>query len=102
MSDTVHNWDIEEMERLKGEIQKLHDVLSENKDLLVSEGFELLKDWQGRAGKTLLTVTASDAGTLETLVKNFGQLIENLDSIITKCYSPCEQEIKQKVSQLSF
>ena len=102
MSDIAHNWDIEEMERLKGEIQKLRDVLSENKDLLVSEGFELLHNWQGKAGQTLLTVTASDAGTLEKLTKNFEQLIEKLDSIITKCYEPCEQEIKQKVSQLLF
>lgn len=102
MSDTVHNWDIEEMERLKGEIQKLRDVLSENKDLLVSEGIDLLQDWQGKTGQTLLTVTASDAGTLETLTKGFEQLIEKLDNIIEKCYKACEQEILNKFLLLPF
>ncbi len=100
MSDTVHNWDIEVLEQMRSEMQKLCDVLKENREYITSEGFELLSGWQGRAGRKMLLVTASDADRLENIIERYSQLIEQLDSIITKCYTPCEADIIKITSQL--
>lgn len=100
MSDTVHNWDIDALRAIQSEIQRLGGVLAENKDLLVSEGFELLQDWQGRAGRKMLLVTAANAQTLDDLVKGFSELYERLDDVINKCYEPCENEIRANISKL--
>lgn len=100
MSDTVHNWDIDALRLIQSEIQKLVSILGENKDLLVSEGFELLQDWQGRAGRKMVLVTAAEAETLDSLVKGFSSLDERLGDVIGKCYEPCENEIRASVSNL--
>ena len=100
MSDTVHNWDIEALKQMQTEIQKIHDILSENRDLLVSEGFEILQDWHGKAGKKILFVTAANAGKVNNLIERYEQLNEQLGTIINQCYVPCEEEIVSKVSQL--
>lgn len=100
MADTVHMWDIEALTQLKGEMQKVHDILSQNRDLLASEGFEILQNWQGMAGKKAIFVTISNAEKIDELVTKYASHIEQLDSIINKCYVPCEEEIVSKVSQL--
>lgn len=100
MSDTVHNWDIEALNQMQTEIQKIHDILSENRDLLVSEGFEILQSWQGKAGKKILFVTTANAGKVNNLIERYEQLNEQLGTIINQCYVPCEEEIVSKVSQL--
>ena len=100
MSDTVHNWDIEALKHMQAEIQKIHDILSENRDLLVSEGFEILQSWQGKAGKKILFVTTANAGKVNNLIERYEQLNEQLGTIINQCYVPCEEEIVSKVSQL--
>lgn len=100
MSETVHNWDIEALQQMQTEIQKVHDILSENRDLLVSEGFEILQNWQGRAGKRILFVTAANAGKVDSLIKRYAQLNEQLGAIINQCYVPCEEEIRLKVMSL--
>lgn len=100
MSDTVHNWDIEALKQMQTEIQKIHDILSENRDLLVSEGFEILQNWQGKAGKKILFVTATNADKVNSLIEKYEQLNEQLGTIINQCYVPCEEEIVSKVSQL--
>ncbi len=100
MSETVHNWDIEALQQMQTEIQKVHDILSENRDLLVSEGFEILQNWQGRAGKKILFVTAANAGKVDNLIERYAQLNEQLGTIINQCYVPCEEEIRLKVMSL--
>ena len=100
MSDTVHNWEIEALKQMQTEIQKIHGVLSENRDLLVSEGFEILRDWHGKAGKKFLFVTAANAEKVNDLIERYSQLDEQLGTIINQCYVPCEEEIALKVSQL--
>lgn len=100
MSDTVHNWDIEALKQMQTEIKKIHGILSENRDLLVSEGFEILQDWHGKAGKKILFVTAANAGKVNNLMERYEHLDEQLSTIINQCYAPCEEEILSKVSQL--
>ncbi len=100
MSETVHNWDIEALQQMQTEIQKVHNILSENRDMLVSEGFEILQNWQGRAGKKILFVTAANAGKVDNLIERYAQLNEQLGTIINQCYVPCEEEIKLKISAL--
>lgn len=100
MSGTAYNWDIDALIQMGAEILKLRDVLKENKDLLASEGFELLKDWKGKAGTAIKLLTVSDAESLENLIKRLTQLSDRLGDIVTKCYEPCESEIKASVSKL--
>lgn len=100
MNDTVHNWDIEALKQIQTEMERIYGILSENRDLLVSEGFEILQNWHGKAGKKILFVTAANAGKLNNLIERYEQLDEQLGTIINQCYVPCEEEIKSKVSQL--
>lgn len=100
MAETVFNWDIQALTQLRGELQKLHDVLSDNKGLLTQEGFELMSSWRGKSGAKLMVVTAASAEELDKLVQKYGELIERLDKIISSCYEPCENEIISKVKQL--
>lgn len=100
MPETVYNWDIEAMERLRAEIGRLRDVLAENRDLLVSEGFELIGDWQGSAGRKMFMVTAASADRLDKLIENYSRLSEQLENVISKCCAPCENEIAAKVKKL--
>ncbi|MCM1060279.1 MAG: hypothetical protein NC452_08285 [Eubacterium sp.] len=100
MGETVHNWDIEALREMREEIQKVRNILAENRDLIVSEGFEILQNWQGKAGQKFLFVTAANAGKVDSLIKRYDQLNEQLGTVINQCYSPCEEEIMSKISQL--
>lgn len=100
MSETVHNWDTFELKRLQDEIRKLTGVLSENKELLTSERTELLSSWQGQSAQKIFLQTAASADSLDSLIKRFTELGDELDKVITKCYEPCESEIKAKVANL--
>lgn len=102
MAETVHNWDIQALTQMKEQMQKVHDILAENRDLLASEGFEILQNWQGMAGKKAMFVTAANAGKVDELVTKFDNLIEQLDTVINKCYIPCESEITNIISKLTY
>ena len=100
MAETVHNWDTDALKMIMTEIERIKETLSENEQLLESEGFSLMTEWQGRAGKKIMLKTISNAGGVEQLITGFSELKDQLGDIITKCYEPCEQELAQRASKL--
>ncbi len=100
MSGTVHNWDISELKQLYSEIQKLTSVLRENKELLTSERAELLSSWQGKSAQKIFLETAASTESLDSLINCFTELGEELNNVITKCYEPCESNIRSRAANL--
>ncbi|MGN0553931.1 MAG: hypothetical protein ACI4I1_11125 [Oscillospiraceae bacterium] len=100
MSETIHNWDIEALLQLKQKLQQAHDALSEEKEILTGISFSLLNDWQGKAGYRYFNVTAASAGEINEIINKYAELIQQLESIISQCYEPCENEIRQKIMKL--
>lgn len=100
MAENIHNWDIQTLDQMKTEIDNIIGILTENENLLESQGFELLGDWQGLAGRKIMLVTAANAGEISGLIKGYTSLRDELNDIITKCYEPCENEIKAKATKL--
>lgn len=100
MAENVYNWDIQILNQMRSEIDNIINILAENEKLLESQGFELLGDWQGKAGRKMLLVTAANAGDISELVKGYTALRDELNDIITKCYEPCESEITAKANKL--
>jgi cob(I)alamin adenosyltransferase len=100
MADTVHNWDIEVLSNLKGEMQKLRDTLSENREMLISKAFDIMVNMNGKAARKAVEVTATRADELDNIIDRYDELIKTLDNVIVRCYTPCEEEIKAKVRQL--
>lgn len=47
-----------------------------------------------------MLVTAANAGEISGLIKGYTSLRDELNDIITKCYEPCENEIKAKANKL--
>ena len=42
MAENIHNWDIQTLDQMKTEIDNIIGILTENENLLESQGFELL------------------------------------------------------------
>lgn len=99
MAETVHNWDIEALRQTAEQLDKLHGILSENKDILVNN-VHLLLDWQGAAGRKAFIATAANAQELDKLTEKYSELSQRLSDIIKNCYEPCEAEIMAKTAEL--
>lgn len=100
MSETIHRWDIDIISQMKNEISIICKSLEENRNLLVSEGFEILGDWHGMAGNKAVFVTAANAETLTNLISGYKEMEEYLDCMITKHYVPCEENVKSRTVML--
>lgn len=98
--EQVHNWDINTMRQMQSELNKLNDILKENKELLNSESFEITESLKGLAGAKVMFKTISTALALQKDIDKCESLSSYINDLITKCYEPCEQEITSKVSQL--
>lgn len=99
MAETVHNWDIEALRQTAEQLNKLHGILSENKDILVNN-VHLLLDWQGAAGRKAFIAIAANAQELDKLTERYSELSQRLSDIIKNCYEPCEAEIMAKTAEL--
>lgn len=98
--EQVHNWDINTMRQMQSELNKLNDILKENKDLLNSQSFELSDNLKGLAGMKIMFKTISTAAALQSDIEKCERLSNYINDVIAKCCEPCEQEITAKVSQL--
>lgn len=99
MAETVHNWDIEALRQTAEQLNKLHGILSENKDILVNN-VHLLLDWKGAAGRKAFIATAANAQELDKLTERYSELSQRLSDIIKNCYEPCEAEIMAKTAEM--
>lgn len=102
MSDTVHNWDIDTLKLMITEINRIIETLSGNITLLEQKGFELMTEWQGKAGKKIMLKTIANTGDIGALIKRYENLKNQLNDVVTKCYEPCEAELKSKASNLLY
>lgn len=101
MSSTIHNWNIEEMVIVLEKLKSTRDILQNEKPFLEVTASKIYHDWRGKAGLSAWMLTASDINKLETLIAEYNDLIEKLEIIINKCYSPCEDELRNMTAQLA-
>lgn len=100
MSDTIHNWNIEAMRQMGIQLKQAHDMLTEEKSIMSGISFELPEHFKGKAGEKFLNVTIEDAAELDVIIQEYEQLMQKLELLINTCYSPCENDIRQKVNAL--
>lgn len=100
MSDTIHNWNIEEMVTVLEKLKSTRDILQSEKPFLEATAGTIYQNWKGKAGLSAWMLTASDVNNLEMLIAEYNDLIEKLEIIISKCYSPCEEELRNMMTQL--
>lgn len=100
MSSTIHNWNIEEMRTVLEKLKSTRDVLQHEKPFLETTAGTIYQNWKGKAGLSAWMLTASDVNNLEMLIAEYNDLIEKLEIIISRCYSPCEEELRNMTAQL--
>lgn len=100
MSEAAYKWDLSVLEQMRFEMGKLISVLSSNREMLTSERTELLESWQGKSAEKIYLETAVSGERLESLINRFSELREQLDKVISQCYTPCENEIRSQAARL--
>lgn len=100
MSDTIHNWNIEELNIILEKLRSTKGVLQNEKPFLEATAGTIYQDWKGKAGLSAWRLTLSDVNKLDSLTEEYTKVIEQLEAIISKCYSPCEEELRNMTSQL--
>lgn len=100
MSDTMHNWNIEELMVVLEKLKSTRDVLQNEKPFLEATAGTIYQNWKGKAGLSAWRLTAADVNRLDALIEEYTSLIEQLENVISKCYVPCEEELRNMTAQL--
>ena len=100
MSDTTHNWDIEEMTVILEKLKSTRDTLQNEKPFLEATAGTIYQNWKGKAGLSAWRLTVSDVNKLDSLISEYTDMIETLENIISKCYSPCEEELRNMTAMI--
>lgn len=97
---TETKWDIARLSALSNEILREKEMLAQNKDLLLNINNIVENAFQGYAGRSFDRRMEVDAENIERVVKGIEELSNDLNKVITECYSECEESVRSQIQQL--